>query len=208
MDERGGAVSFLKKQLFEKRECFTEISLNNKKALVTGGSGGLGRTISRTLAKCGADVAVHYNSNSNYAEQLVSEIKNTGRNTVAVKADITSYESICKMKQELEASFGMPDILIVNAVIPYWFKRLLEQPPEDYYSQFESCVMQMVYLAKAFIPYMIERNYGRIVAMNTEASMIAQPAYSAYVAVRRTQYNNQSDCSRLDCYRQGTRKGN
>ncbi|MGN1136210.1 MAG: SDR family NAD(P)-dependent oxidoreductase [Oscillospiraceae bacterium] len=162
-----------------------EINLKNKKALVTGGSGGLGRTIARTLAQCGADVAVHYNSNSRYADELVDEIKDMGRNAIAVKADITSYESICEMKKVLETSFGMPDILVVNAVIPYPFMPLLEQPPEDYYSQFESCVMQMVYLAKAFIPYMKEQNYGRIVAMNTEASMIAQPAFSAYVAGKR-----------------------
>ncbi|MGN0667559.1 MAG: SDR family NAD(P)-dependent oxidoreductase [Huintestinicola sp.] len=162
-----------------------KISLKNKKALVTGGSGGLGRTIARTLAQCGADVAVHYNSNSRYADELVDEIKATGRNAIAVKADITSYESICEMKKELEASFGMPDILVVNAVISYPFRSLLEQPPEDYYSQFESCVMQMVYLAKAFVPNMMEQNYGRIVAMNTEASMIAQPAFSAYVAGKR-----------------------
>ncbi|MGN0632640.1 MAG: SDR family NAD(P)-dependent oxidoreductase [Oscillospiraceae bacterium] len=162
-----------------------EIHLKNKKALVTGGSGGLGRTISRTLAECGADVAIHYRSNQDVAEQLVDEIKGMGRNAAAVKADITSFESICEMKNILEADFGMPDILIVNAVIPYWFKPLLEQDPKDYYSQFESCVMQMVYLAKAFVPHMITQNYGRIVAMNTEASMIAQPTYSAYVAGKR-----------------------
>lgn len=162
-----------------------EINLKNKKALVTGGSGGLGRTIARTLAQCGADVAVHYNSNSRYANELAAEIKAMGRNAVAVQADITSYDSICEMKNELEADFGMPDILIVNAVIQYWFKPLLEQPPKDYYSQFESCVMQMVYLAKAFVPYMKEQNYGRIVAMNTEVSMLAQQTYSAYVAGKR-----------------------
>ncbi|MGN0166218.1 MAG: SDR family NAD(P)-dependent oxidoreductase [Lachnospiraceae bacterium] len=162
-----------------------EIDLRNKKALVTGGSGGLGRTIVRTLSQCGADVAVHFNSNSRYANELVDEIKNTKRKAIAVKADITSYDSICKMKKVLESDFGMPDILVVNAVIPYTFKSLLEQPPEDYYSQFESCVMQMVYFAKAFVPSMKVQNYGRIIAMNTEASMIAQPTFSAYVAGKR-----------------------
>lgn len=162
-----------------------EINLKNKKALVTGGSGGLGRTIARTLAKCGADVAVHYNSNSRCADELVAEISAMGRNAIAVKADITSYDSICEMKNKLEEDFGLPDILIVNAVIPYCFKPLLEQPAEDYYSQFESCVMQMVYLAKAFVPHMKNQNYGRIVAMNTEASMIAQQTYSAYVSGKR-----------------------
>lgn len=162
-----------------------EISLKNKKALVTGGSGGLGSTISLLLAECGADVAVHYNSNAGMADRVVNEIKSMGRNAIAVKADVTKYESICEMKSILEADFGMPDILIPNAVIQYPFKPLLEQDPDDYYSQFESCVMQMVYLAKAFVPHMIEQNYGKIVAINTEVSMLMQPTYSAYVAGKR-----------------------
>ena len=62
-----------------------EINLRNKKALITGGNGGLGRTIALMLAECGADVAVHYNSNSQCAEQLVAKISNMGRNSTAVK---------------------------------------------------------------------------------------------------------------------------
>ena len=89
-----------------------EISLKNKKALVTGGSGGLGSTISLLLAECGADVAVHYNSNAGMADRVVNEIKSMGRNSIAVKADVTKYESICEMKSILEADFGMPDILV------------------------------------------------------------------------------------------------
>ena len=55
------------------------IDLSGKKALVTGGSGGLGRTIVRTLADCGADVAVHYFSDSKNAEILRNELIASGR---------------------------------------------------------------------------------------------------------------------------------
>ena len=84
-----------------------EINLQNKKALITGGSGGLGRTIALMLAECGADVAVHYNSNSQCAEQLVAKISNMGRNSTAVKADITSYESICMVSNRFLNSLLM-----------------------------------------------------------------------------------------------------
>ena len=56
-----------------------KIDLSGKKALVTGGSGGLGRTIVRTLAECGADVAIHYNSDKTSADKLVEELRASGR---------------------------------------------------------------------------------------------------------------------------------
>lgn len=161
------------------------IDLNGKKALVTGGSGGLGRTIVRTFAECGADVAVHYNSDKASADTLVDELKRAGRNAAAFKADITDFDSVKAMRDEVRESFGMPDILVVNAVIQYEWKPLLEQDIKDYYSQFESCVMQMVYMSKLFVPYMREQHYGRIVVMNTECSIMAEPSCSAYTSAKR-----------------------
>lgn len=161
------------------------IDLSGKKALVTGGSGGLGRTIVRTLADCGADVAVHYFSDSKNAEILREELVASGRKSEIFKADITDKESVEAMGAEVEKSFGMPDILVVNAVIQYEWKKLLEQDVKDYYSQFESCVMQLVYMAKTFVPYMQSRNYGRIIVMNTECAMMAEEGCSAYTAAKR-----------------------
>ena len=161
------------------------IDLSGKKALVTGGSGGLGRTIVRTLADCGADVAVHYFSDSKNAEILRNELIASGRKSEIFKADITDKESVEAMGAEVEKSFGMPDILVVNAVIQYEWKKLLEQDVKDYYSQFESCVMQLVYMAKTFVPYMQSRNYGRIIVMNTECAMMAEEGCSAYTAAKR-----------------------
>ena len=161
------------------------IDLSGKKALVTGGSGGLGRTIVRTLADCGADVAVHYFSDSKNAEILRDELIASGRKSEIFKADITDKESVEAMGTEVEKSFGMPDILVVNAVIQYEWKKLLEQDVKDYYSQFESCVMQLVYMAKTFVPYMQSRNYGRIIVMNTECAMMAEEGCSAYTAAKR-----------------------
>ena len=162
-----------------------EINLSGKKALVTGGSGGLGRTIVRTLAECGADVIIHYHSDKDNAERLVAELTSMGRRAIAVRADITDRESVNEMQRLIEKDFGMPDIMVVNAVIQYEWKHLLEQDIADYYSQFESCVMQMVYMSKAFIPYMKAQNYGRIVVMNTECAMLAEEGCSAYTSAKR-----------------------
>ncbi len=161
------------------------IDLTGKKAIVTGGSGGLGRTIVRTLAECGADVAIHYNSDKISADSLVSELTAAGRKAAAYQADVTNENSVGELRKAVEATFGMPDIMVVNAVIQYEWKPLIEQDIKDYYSQFESCVMQMVYMSKEFVPHMKQQNYGRIVVMNTECAYMAEPNCSAYTSAKR-----------------------
>ena len=162
-----------------------KIDLTGRKAIVTGGSGGLGRTIVRTLAECGADVAIHYNSDKTSADTLVAELASMGRKSAAFQADITNERSVGAMREAVEQTFGLPDIMVVNAVIQYEWKPLLEQEIRDYYSQFESCVMQMVYMSKEFIPHMKEQNYGRVIVMNTECAYMAEPNCSAYTSAKR-----------------------
>ena len=75
-----------------------QIDLSGQTALVTGATGKLGRVIARTLAECGADVAVHYHSNVGKATKLVTEIEDMGRRTVAVQADVTNRASVLSMR--------------------------------------------------------------------------------------------------------------
>ncbi|MFT3951151.1 MAG: SDR family oxidoreductase [Oscillospiraceae bacterium] len=162
-----------------------KIDLTGKKALVTGGSGELGRVIVRKLAECGADVAVHYHQNRTKAEELVAELTAAGRRACAVAADVTDKESILAMRGALEAEFGLPDVLVCNAVVQYLWKTVIEQDDADFYSQFNSCVMHNVWMYKAFAPHMIAQNYGRIVVMNTECAAACDPNTAAYTAAKR-----------------------
>jgi 3-oxoacyl-[acyl-carrier protein] reductase len=161
------------------------IDLSNRTALVTGATGDLGRVMVRTLARCGANVVIHYLKNETKALELQEDIKSIGRKAITVQADITDFKSIMDMKGIILNSFRTLDIMVANAVIQYNWVSILEQQPEDYLSQFNSCVMQSVYLSKAFVPQMIERNYGRIIGINTECSMQNFPGQSAYTAGKR-----------------------
>jgi len=91
--------------------------LTGKKALVTGGSRGIGKGICLALAKQGAEVAVNYRSNQAEAEAVVSEIKAMGRESFAVQADVSSAESVAKMFAEIKNRWGKLDILVNNAGI-------------------------------------------------------------------------------------------
>ena len=69
-----------------------------KKILVTGASGGIGSQTAVAFAKCGCDVALHYSKNSEKAESLAEKLTNEyGINAFAVQADVSDYESVCKM---------------------------------------------------------------------------------------------------------------
>jgi 3-oxoacyl-[acyl-carrier protein] reductase len=163
-----------------------KIDLSNTIALVTGGAGQLGRVMVRTLAACGADVAIHYQNSAAKAEELEREIKALGRRAFTVQADITDQASVMAMRDAVLAYFGAsPHIVVASAVGKYKWTSVLEQSPDDYENQFQSCVMQSVYLAKAFAPDMIDRKGGRFIGINTECAMQNFPTQSAYVAGKR-----------------------
>jgi len=162
-----------------------KIDLSNKIALVTGGSGELGRVMVRTLAKCGADVAVHYHKAADKAQALEKEISTIGRKTCAVQADVTSKDDILRMRDEVSSRLGSPDIIVNNAVIQYNWVGVLEQSPEDYRSQFESCVLHNVLMAQTFVPGMIQKKWGRVIGINTVCAMQNTPGQSAYSSGKR-----------------------
>jgi 3-oxoacyl-[acyl-carrier protein] reductase len=162
-----------------------KIDLTNKVALVTGATGELGIVMARTLAGAGANIVIHYHQNIAKANDLQSELMAMGRECLIVQADITDPKSVEKMKENVMDHFGKIDIVVANAVTQYEWTTILEQPLEDYRDQFESCVIQNVLLAKAFVPEMIKQNYGRMIGINTECAMQNFPTQSAYVAGKR-----------------------
>jgi 3-oxoacyl-[acyl-carrier protein] reductase len=166
-------------------EQIMNIDLTDKTAIVTGATGQLGRVMALTLAECGADVIIHYNSNKTKADELLKEIQKTGRRAIVIKADITDFDSIIKMRDELNDKKFIPDIVVDTAVTQYEWKSVLDQAPEDYESQFRSCVMHNVFITKAFVPHMIENKSGRFIGINTECAIQEFPNQSAYVAGKR-----------------------
>jgi 3-oxoacyl-[acyl-carrier protein] reductase len=164
-----------------------KIDLKNKTAVVTGATGELGRTIIRSLAECGANVAICYYNKKEFAAEFKNEIENKYHiRAIAVFADVTNQDSIMAMKNEVSKNLGITDIIVNNAVIQLkeW-KTVLKQSPKDYESQFKSCVMHNVYMAKAFVPDMIEQNYGRVIGINTECAIQNFITQSAYVSGKR-----------------------
>ena len=71
---------------------------------------------------------------------------------MTVQADVTNQDAINAMRDYVSEELGEADIIVNNAVIQYNWTSVLEQPAEDYESQFQSCVLHNVYMAQAFVP--------------------------------------------------------
>lgn len=89
--------------------------LKNKVALVTGSARGIGKAIALRYATLGADIVVNYSSDETNASQTVAEIKEAGRETLAVKADISKPDEIDDLFAQAIERFGRVDIVVANA---------------------------------------------------------------------------------------------
>jgi 3-oxoacyl-[acyl-carrier protein] reductase len=163
-----------------------QIDLTGHTAIVTGATGQLGRVMARTLARCGADVAIHYNRNQAKADELCAELHDLGRRALPVTGDVGDRAAVFALRDAVVAGLGQPDIVVTNAVSQYspW-QPILDEEIDNYEDQFRTCVMQNVLMAKAFVPGMVERGWGRYIGINTECSMQLFKRQSAYASAKR-----------------------
>ena len=89
--------------------------MENKVALVTGASRGIGKACALRLAECGYDIVVNYNSNEAKAQEVVSAIEAKGQKAVAIKANTADLKEVQNMFREAHKAFGRLDVLVNNA---------------------------------------------------------------------------------------------
>lgn len=94
-----------------------DLGLENKSAIVTGGSLGIGTAIALELAKEGCNVAINYRRHDAEAKEVVYKIEEMGRKGLAVKADVASYNDAQNMINTVVKEFGRLDIMVCNAGI-------------------------------------------------------------------------------------------
>lgn len=155
--------------------------LNNKKAIVTGGSRGIGRAIALKLAELGADVAINYNSNEALANEVVNEISQLGRNAIAVKANVSDFDEANDMIKQVESEFGRIDILVNNAGVTK--DGLLLKMKEEDWDQVISINLKSVFnCTKAITKKMIKQKQGRIINISSVVGIIGNAGQANYSA--------------------------
>ena len=138
--------------------------LAGKRALVTGGSRGIGAAIATALAEKGADVAITYDRSADRAEAAVKAIVATGRKAVAIQADSADPAAIQRSVDEAVAALGGLDILVNNAAIAR-YSLIADFAVEDIDALLAVNVRGPILAAKAAIPHL--KAGGRIITIGS-----------------------------------------
>ncbi len=162
----------------------SEQSLAGRVALVTGGSRGIGRAIALELAQCGAAVAVNYRSRSDAADAVVRRIREMGVRSVALAADVANRQQVEQMASRCVSELGAIDILVNNAGLLHP-GRLLDHQESEFDQMWRINVKGVVYATAAVAPGMVERGWGRIVNLSSNAAIgTAMPSTTMYAATK------------------------
>ncbi len=158
-----------------------DFKLENKTALVTGASGGIGSAIAVVLASAGAKIYIHYNKNSQKADEVVSEIESNGGMAVAISGDITdskARESV--ISQIIDESENL-HILVNNAAVNQE-GLFVRQKNTDMDFVFGTNLFGLMNLTRLAVKYMMKIRYGRLIHISSPAATAGSPAQTLYSA--------------------------
>ena len=160
---------------------FDQFKLTGRRALITGGSKGLGKVMARTLAEAGADVAL-VSRNLDECRAAADEIgKETGRRSLAFSADVSKSPEIDRLSDEVTRTLGPVDILINNAGtnIRGAIHELTEQ---DWDTVIDLNLKSPFLLTRKFCPPMAQRGWGRVINMGSILSVIGVAGRAPYAS--------------------------
>ena len=159
------------------------MNLTDKVALVTGASGGIGRSVSIALAKAGADVVINYSGNLAKAEEVQKEVEALGRKAMVIKADISSSDEVSAMMKAAVKSFGKIDILVNNAGITR-DGSLLMMKEEDWDAVLNTNLKGVFLCTKTAAKLMLKKKYGRIINIASVVGLIGNAGQANYSAAK------------------------
>lgn len=154
---------------------------NNKVALITGGSRGIGKACAIELAQEGFDVAISFRTNEAAAFEVKKEVENLGRRIELYQSDIGSPEQTVKLVKDVLNDFHSIDVLVHNAGIG---QRLSfeEVTPDIWNKHIDINLNSTYYLLKDILPIMKEKQKGNIVLVGSLSSKIGGVVNAAYAA--------------------------
>jgi 3-oxoacyl-[acyl-carrier protein] reductase len=154
--------------------------LKHKKAIITGGSRGLGKATALAFAKLGIDIAIT-GRNKEKLEETVSVLKTLGVNAFYEIFDVGNYEEVKVGIKNCISKLGTVDILVNNAGIAA-FGSFNEMEVRIWENIIQTNVMGMYYVTKEVLPYLIDKNEGDIVNIASTAGLNGNANISAYSA--------------------------
>jgi len=155
--------------------------LENKTALITGASRGIGRGIAQTFVEQGCAVAFTYSSNSEAAETLVRELSTTGVQVKAYQSNAADFEAAQKLVDDVLADFGSLDILINNAGITK-DNLLMRMGEEDFDKVIEVNLKSVFNMTKAVQRTFLKQRQGSLIHMSSVVGVKGNAGQANYAA--------------------------
>jgi len=159
----------------------TEINLEGKSAIVTGGSIGIGSSIALKLAECGANVAIIDRAHEEKAEEIIKKIKALGRKGIVILADVSIFKDAGKIVDSVVIEFGNLNILVNNAGIN-WDGVIWKMTEEQWDKVIDINLKGYFNYIRAVAPIFREQQSGKIVnvtSINGLRGKFGQANYSA-----------------------------
>jgi len=156
------------------------MELKNKKAIITGGSRGLGKATAIAFANLGIDIAIT-GRNEEKLKETVSELKTLGVNVFYEVFDVSNYEEVKVGIKNCISNLGTVDILVNNAGIAA-FGSFTEMEISVWEKIIQTNVLGMYYVTKEVLPYLIDKNEGDIINVASTAGLNGNANVSAYSA--------------------------
>ena len=156
-------------------------NLNQKVALVTGASRGIGAEVAKQLAAAGAKVIVNYAGDKDTATQVVNDIKQQGGDAIAIQADVSNSEQVRALFDNAIAHYGRIDVLVNNAGV--MINSLIKDTTDaDFAKQFDINVKGVFYTLREAATKLA--NDGSVINFSTSVNRIMLPTYGPYVATK------------------------
>ena len=158
--------------------------LKGRVALVTGGDRGIGRAISVELARLGAKVAVGFRKKVEEAKRTVSIIKEEGHEAEYFQADISKYDEVKRLVEEVRGTLGPITILVNNAGLGISTLKITDPPLEYWQLQIDVNLTAPFVLSQLVVNDMINEKYGRIINLSSLSAFLGLEFTSGYVAAK------------------------
>src|SRR6266542_539361 len=156
--------------------------LNNKVAVVTGASKGIGAGIAKGLAAEGASVVVNYASSKDGADSVVADIVKAGGKAVAVQGDVSKAADVRRIFAETKKAFGRLDVLVNNAGV-YQFAPLGEITEEQFHRQFNTNVLGLILATQEAVKHFGPEG-GSVINIGSTVSRVSPPTTAVYTATK------------------------
>lgn len=157
-------------------------ALDGKRALVVGGSRGIGKEVVLELARQGAKVVFTYTKNTQEAETTLNEAKRIHANVVAVKADIGNRQDILKAFELVETSFGGKTDIYIGVAFPQAVFMPAAMMSEEAYDGMFNAVKGHYFAMQTAVQRLQEA--GKIIVFSSGAAAMPQPASGAYAGAK------------------------